>query len=38
MRLGLSKESQEPLRSLAAANGYIALDTAKALGELEKLH
>lgn len=37
MRLALSKEGQELLKPLAAENGYIALDTAKVLSELEKL-
>jgi phosphate transport system substrate-binding protein len=37
MRLVLSREGQELLKSLAAENGYIALDTAKAAQELEKL-
>jgi len=37
MRLALSKEGQELLKSLAAENGYIALEPAKARKELEKL-
>jgi phosphate transport system substrate-binding protein len=37
MRLALSKEGQELLKSLAAENGYIVLEPAKALAELAKL-
>jgi phosphate transport system substrate-binding protein len=37
MRLALSKEGQDLMRSLAAENGYIPLEPEKALAELEKL-
>ena len=37
MRLALSKEGQDLLKSLAAENGYIALEPAKVVEELEKL-
>ena len=38
MRLALSKEGQELLKSLAAENGYIALEPAKVMEELKKLN
>jgi hypothetical protein len=38
MRLALSREGQDLLKSLAAENGYIPLEPAKAEAELEKLH
>jgi phosphate transport system substrate-binding protein len=37
MRLALSREGQDLLKSLALDNGYIALEPAKALTELSKL-
>ena len=37
MRLGLSKEGQDLLQSLAKENGYIALEPAKVMEELAKL-
>ena len=37
MRLALSKEGQELLKSLAAENGYIALEPARVMEELDKL-
>jgi phosphate transport system substrate-binding protein len=37
MRLALSKEGQELLKSLAAENGYIPLELARAKEELQKL-
>ena len=37
MRLALSKEGQDLLKSLAAENGYIPLEPAKVLEELKKL-
>jgi phosphate transport system substrate-binding protein len=37
MRLALSQEGQEMLKSLAAENGYIPLEPAKAKEELERL-
>jgi len=38
MRLALSQEGQDLLKSLAAENGYIALEPAKVLDELKKLN
>lgn len=38
MRLALSREGQDLLKSLAAENGYIPLEPSKIQAELEKLH
>ena len=38
MRLALSQEGQDLMKSLATENGYIALDPPKAIEELKKLN